>query len=177
MAQGAGEKGGAGRACVSGPLPVDSSAGYRWTVRPPPHPHPLCLAACHFRIVSAIESLFNPSLSLKRPRTGQPFSYFVRGRGGYFSWQDRSCCAIPNEQLDMEGIFRPFFQPQLIPLSKQMRATTCWWKCLDTGVSVYVHTNTAEVKPLCLWPDVMYYKNGNGQGHIYNRRRFRDTVK
>lgn len=31
------------------------------------HSEPPCLAACHFGIVSAIESLFNLSLSLKAP--------------------------------------------------------------------------------------------------------------
>lgn len=44
-----------------------------------------CLAACHFGIVSAIESLFNLSLSLQRHWTDHPFSYLIRGHTGYFS--------------------------------------------------------------------------------------------
>lgn len=56
-----------------------------------PSPNPPCrLAACHFGIVSAIESLFNLSLS-KGTGTGHPFSYLIRGQTGYFS--DRAWAA------------------------------------------------------------------------------------
>lgn len=78
-----------GSVCVSGPGPVDSSAGYRCTLAPlhlPPHL--ARLAACHSGIVSAVESLFNLSVSAgsERAASGHPFSAVIRGRtlGSFF---------------------------------------------------------------------------------------------
>lgn len=85
-----------GSVCVSGPGPVDSSAGYRCTLAPlafappcSPFPSlPARLAACHSGIVSAVESLFNLSVSAgsERAASGHPFSAVIRGRtlGSFF---------------------------------------------------------------------------------------------
>lgn len=160
MAQGwEGGRGG----CVSGQQPVDSSAGYRWT------PRSLRLAACHFGIVSAIESLFNLfRLRLWRARTGHPFRCFISGAAAYFP-DGAGAAARPL----MNSLIREEFldpppppPPQLILLSKQMRATGGWAQSLDVGVTVCVHTNTAEVRPLWRWPYGMLYMSRDCWGQI-----------
>lgn len=55
------------------------------------HADPPCLAACHFGIVSAIESLFNLSLSLsKGSRPAIRSAISSRGQTGYFSDRARA---------------------------------------------------------------------------------------
>lgn len=57
-----------------------------------------------------------------------------------------------------------------------MRATGGWAQRLDAGVTVCVHTNTAEVRPLWPWPDVMSYKSRDRWGQISTHKVKRLTT-
>lgn len=86
--------------CVSGSLPVDSSAGYRWRLRTP-LARSVSLWDC-FRNRKFIQPL---SQKAQDWSSVQPFN---QGTDRLFFWQGQSCCSIANEQLDSQGIFWQF---------------------------------------------------------------------
>lgn len=159
---------GKGGVCVSGPPPVDSSAGYRWTLRTP-LPRSVSLWDC-FR-----NRKFIQPLSLQRHWTDHPFSHLIRGQTGYFS--DRAEAAT---QPLMNSLIQEEFSDRFLFLFLSLNSFCCpnKWRPPLFGNSVwtqgspFVYTQTQQRWTLVCgpWHNTLQHEY---EGRRNNRKTWR----